>query len=685
MKKLITLLLLLALAVAPKITIRRSVYAQSQSVSSSNHVIERGKFHLGTFGRALGEETFEITRDGDSILLQSNYERSDRGTKIPLTATLRMRRDFTPERFEVKGMVDRGTSIDTVVEVNGLTATIREGKESRRESVPDRFFTVTDYAPVSVQMMLIRYWAGLKNGDRLKTLPGGEVRVERRGRDRVEVSGRQAELDRYSVSGVVWGRETLWFDSDQRLIAAVINGAGVTSLQAVREGYEAALPVFAKLVEEESIVSLGDISSRIKPAREGTFAIVGATLIDGTGSAALYDSAVVIKGGHIAAVGPRSSVKIPEGASVVDGRGKTLLPGLWDMHAHFEQVEWGPTYLAAGVTTVRDVGNEFVFETRVRDALRAGRGLGPRMLLAGIVDGEGPDAVGAVRVSTPEQVRAAVRRYKEASFLQIKIYSSVKPELVPVITAEAHRLGMTVTGHVPNGMNAFEAVAAGMDQINHLTYVARVLLPENARNARGAAFRAAVAKIDPESDEMKQALRFFKEHGTVIDPTVSLTELSWHPADTPVTAFEPGAAKVARPLMASLNNTGLSRSGASDAPAALEKFLAIIGALHRAGVPIVAGTDVVVPGHSIYREMELYVRAGLTPMEAIQSATIVPARAMRLDREVGTVEAGKRADLILVAGNPLESIGNIRKVKFVITGGRMYDCARLWQSVGFRP
>jgi imidazolonepropionase-like amidohydrolase len=116
-----------------------------------------------------------------------------------------------------------------------------------------------------------------------------------------------------------------------------------------------------------------------------------------------------------------------------------------------------------------------------------------------------------------------------------------------------------------------------------------------------------------------------------------------------------------------------------------DQFMAVLGALHRAGIPIVAGTDQVVPGHSLHREIELYVKAGFTPMEAIQAATIVPARVMKLDKETGTVEAGKAADLIILDANPLENISNIRTVRSVITGGRLYNTAELWQSVGFKP
>ena len=117
----------------------------------------------------------------------------------------------------------------------------------------------------------------------------------------------------------------------------------------------------------------------------------------------------------------------------------------------------------------------------------------------------------------------------------------------------------------------------------------------------------------------------------------------------------------------------------------LTKELSILGILHRAGITIVAGTDQSVPGHSVYREIELYVQAGFSPLEALQAATIVPARVMGMEKDLGTIEVGKRADLIIVNGNPLEDIHNIRNVEFVITNGTMYNTSELWQSVGFKP
>ena len=191
--------------------------------------------------------------------------------------------------------------------------------------------------------------------------------------------------------------------------------------------------------------------------------------------------------------------------------------------------------------------------------------------------------------------------------------------------------------------------------------------------------------VDVNSPLAKQTIQFFKDHHTVFDPTLSVMEMFLHPADTPFASFEPGAAKVPRELYAPINNTGVSATRAASAKISLDLFSNIVGVLHKEGLTIVAGTDQVVPGHSLRREIELYVKAGFTPMEAIQAATIVPARVMKQDKDSGTVEIGKFADMILVDGNPLENISNLRNTKFVVTNGRMFDCAQLWQSVGFKP
>ena len=265
--------------------------------------------------------------------------------------------------------------------------------------------------------------------------------------------------------------------------------------------------------------------------------------------------------------------------------------------------------------------------------------------------------------ATPEEAKQAVAKYHDAGFQQIKIYSLVTPPIVEAICAEAHRLGMTVTGHVPNGMTIEQAAAAGMDHIAHL-------------GIRGEAG----------SDEVTKTIAFLRDHKTVIDPTQSWNELLGHAAGTPIAAFQPGVIEdsgAAQPRV--LERRRGRHRRARPRGTRLERGLRIVKALHDAGVPIVVGTDEGIPGHSVHREIELYVEAGLTPMEALQAATIVPARAMKMDGELGTIERGKRADMVVLNANPLEAIRNIRSVRWTISDGRVYDAPALWQSVRFQP
>ena len=276
-------------------------------------------------------------------------------------------------------------------------------------------------------------------------------------------------------------------------------------------------------------------------------------------------------------------------------------------------------------------------------------------------------------------------KYHDAGFQQMKIYSSVQLEEVKNVADEAHRLGMTVTGHVPKGLNAYQTIEAGQDQINHMPYIVDIMEPPLPAGATRLDRAEARANLDLNSPEARKAIAFLVEHGTVVDPTLAIFEFVSASTAKPPASIEPGVLKVAPELQAILTDVGPPSPVADINERVFANELAVVGALHKAGVPIVAGTDQTVPGHSLYREIELYVQAGFTPMEAIQAATIVPARVMELDKEVGTVEAGKRADVIILDGNPLESIHNIRKVEFVITNGTMYNCAELWRSVGFKP
>jgi len=629
--------------------------------------IERGTLRLHYVQKPIGYERYEVTRDGpeDAIKLTADFDFTDRGGRVQLAATLRAKADFTPISFQAKGKSYRFVNVDSDVRVEGSDAVVRaDGAVESRVTLPAQFFTVDGYAPFSAQMLLLRYWKLHGQPRVLRTVPGqptNDVFVEARGREAIRIGEKVTTLERFAIDGVVWGRETLWLD-ERGSLAAAITRAGGLSFEAVREDLEPALVQFVQRATRDRIADLESITRVNAPLKSGTYAMVGATIVDGTNRPPVPDGVVVVRDGRIADAGSRAAVPVPDGVPTVDVSGKTLVPGLWDMHTHVTQIEWAPVYLASGVTTVRDMGNEFEFITTLRDAIASKRALGPRLLLAGLVDGPGPNAFGVYYAATADEAKQVVGKYHDAGFQQIKIYSLITPPLVEAICAEAHRLGMTVTGHVPNGMTIDQAATAGMDQIAHLAI-------------RGEAG----------SDEVNRVIGVLRDRKTVIDPTQSWNELLGHAAGTPIAAFQPGVAKIPPPLNRLFSNAGAAGIDAAAARARLERGLRIVKALHDAGVPVVAGTDEGIPGHSVHREIELYVEAGLTPLQALQAATIVPARAMKLDAELGTIEKGKRADMVVLNANPLERIQNIRSARWTIVDGRVYDTQALWRSVRFQP
>lgn len=630
---------------------------------------ESAVFLLHKVEHRIGEERV-IVQKGLRPEIRSLFVLSDRGNRASLAATLSLGENGLPRRLEMWGQLSpAATDLDVTIE--GDQARIRDGAASRAIAVPALYFTATGHAPMGVKEALIAAWHRHGRHGSIPLVPEATASLQKRGDDVFELGGKPITLERLTLAGMTWGRELLWIDAQQRLIAVVTNEAGGNQIQVVREGYEALLNQFVVRAGSEGAAILA--AQATAPIREGRHAIVHARLIDGTGAAPIDEAVIVIDDGKIVSAGKG---EVPADVPTLDARGQTVLPGLWDMHAHFEQAEWGPIYLAAGVTTVRDVGNSLSFLTGLRDAE-----LVPRILCAGIIDGADGNAISSLIVRSERDVKPLVAKVKAAGCSQIKIYGVVAPDLVAPLAKEAHRQGLTVAGHVPQGMTLREAVTAGIDVVSHLDGPISAIYPEwMDTGPAGPGFLA----LDVESAQARSVYAWLVKRKTVLDPTLALMELLLLG-----TAHEPGAVKVAPELAKVLTSIGPGPGATAEEMAMRtsidEKIMAVIGALHRAGVTIVAGTDSCIPGHSLHREIELYVEAGMSPMEAIQSATAVPARVMGLEREVGTIAPGKRADLILVNGDPLANISDLRKITTVVIGGRAFETARLWPLAGFKP
>lgn len=652
------------------------------SLSAFAQEAERGKFILYKYQLPMGAENYEIAAENNLLVLKTNFELTFVGDKVPVSATLRMRKnDFEPLFFETKGRTSTRTEVDTTIQISANSAIIKNGTQTKQQTISGKFFTAFQPAPVAPQMMLFRYWKKNNIKNDLPLLPGGTAKIEFLGRDKITVKGKEETLERYSMAGVMWGREIVWFDAQQNLVALVGADAEMDRFEAVREGYESALAFFVQKAAEDAIVLLEKLSKEIKPVKDGKYALVGATVIGAKDFGVIPDAVVLIENGRITEVGKRSEITLPKGVKIIDAAGKTILPGLFDTHAHATGAEWFPASLAAGITTMRDAANELEFVVPVRDAIKSGRiKIAPRLLLAGYIDSGGANALGSMRAETPDEARALVQKYKQNNFDQIKIYQFLKPELVKVVTDKAHRLGMSVTGHVPSKMNIYAAIENGFDQINHVNFAARAMLPKEYKPTPGQP-----AKIEPESEAAQSGLKFLRENKTVIEPTLARSELNLNVRGKSFAEKEPGLLKTPFEFLSLIDSMGIAPEIEPPAKSSFDLSLKITKALHEAGIPLIIGTDLAVPGHSQFRELELFVKAGISPLEAIRAATIVPARVFNLEKELGTIEKGKLADLILIDGNPLENISEIRKIRFVVKKGRMYETARLWQTVGFQP
>jgi imidazolonepropionase-like amidohydrolase len=610
--------------------------------------------------------------DGTIDILNCFFRFVDRGTTVESRGSLELSQLGTQQHLTLKGRNYRLFSSDSEVVRRDGSAHVRDLSSERDLDLKGKpFFPIDNYAPIGMQEELIKYWIAHGRPAEIAAAPSGPVvRIMSRAKEESRFPNHAPQLERLSIEGVVWGTETAWIDARFYNLIALTTWAGALPFEAVADGWQAQSDRFIGEAAKDRVDDLEKLTTATPTMQRGSFALVGATVITGTDAAAITNATVVVRDNRIAAVGPSASTPVPSGVPVTDAKGMTIVPGLWDMHAHAGQTDWAPAYLASGVTSIRDMGGEEQFLVAIRDAIDSGKAMGPRYFLAGLVDGgPSPHAFGEVVADTPEQGVAVTRRYHDEHFQEMKLYSDVKADVGKAIIDEAHRLGMTVTGHVPTAMrgsgpggNGTMVVEAGFDGIAHM-----------ALNGESG------------SDASKAQIAFFKAHHTVMDPTQSWNELSGHPAAIPLEEILPGVSRLPVPLTRMFASMSW---GAGDAAAYKTRQTASLKLLKDAvdaGLLVVTGTDKGVPGFSLPREIELYVQGGMTPLQAIQAASIMPAKAMRVDIEVGTIEVGKRADLVVLGANPLENIRNIRDTRWVVANGRMYDCDVLWRAAGYGP
>jgi cytosine/adenosine deaminase-related metal-dependent hydrolase len=441
-----------------------------------------------------------------------------------------------------------------------------------------------------------------------------------------------------------------------------------------------------------------------------TLALLHVTVIDGTGSPPKPDMTVIIVGYRIAEIAKSNAVSIPRSTRTIDATGSFLIPGLWDMHAHPDDPELWPLnpppkekeklltlLIASGVTGIRDMGGDLKLLQDWRARAGAGTMIGPHIYACGpLLDGPKPMWPGSIAISAAEQGRQAVRDLKQKRADFVKVYSLLPREAYFAIADESKKVKLPFAGHVPDSVTPEEASDAGQASEEHLLQIVEACSDREATRKKVDQLREAgatpverrrayietmLATFDGKKAEALFAK--FVKNNTWITPTVIVWQNN--------ASFEDDSAKYAermkylpryiREYWDPKNNAhlkGRSPERLAAEKLLVKKYLEVIGAMQRAGVKQMTGSDfganpLLFPGWGVHDEMALLVRAGLTPMEAIQAATRNPAKFLGLDKSVGTIEKNKLADMVLLSANPLEDINNTRKIAAVFFQGRMFD------------
>ena len=440
-------------------------------------------------------------------------------------------------------------------------------------------------------------------------------------------------------------------------------------------------------------------------AHQSPLAITNVNIIDvtsdATGSPVHAGMTVIIRGDRIVSIGKTAKTKIPADTKTLDAPGKFLIPGLWDMHVHTIFGDWIPggkevslpLFVANGITGVRDMGGDLETLLRWRSEIAAGTLLGPRMIIAGpMLDGPKSRFPSSVSLATADEGKAAVDDLKAKGVDFIKVQSFITRDAYFAVAAETKRLGITLVGHVPDSIRASEASDAGQKSIEHLTGIFEGAAPATVEDSfiQGAT-KTPKIYLDTYDDARASSLisRMARNH-TWLVPTLVWERGQWliddidysHDSDLP---YAPASwQQKSWPTFTKSILAELDTDDVAIRRKFVQKEFAIVGAMHKAGVEIMAGTDTaaavaVLPGFSLHTELECLVQAGFTPMEALQAATLNPAKFLGLQNQMGTVQPGNLANLVLLDANPLDDIRNTRKIDAVVLNGRLLNRADLDQ------
>ena len=519
----------------------------------------------------------------------------------------------------------------------------------------------------------------------LNLLPGGKAHAEKLTDLVVGAGSTKRTITLWSVTGIYTSPTPIWADTNNKFFGIA------TGIAWLPEAYAREQSRIQDAQAKALAAQAPGLMKKLVTAPDGPVAFRGVRLFDGDATRFLADQTIVVDHGVIVAVGARESVTIPAGARIIEGRGQTLIPGLWDCHMHVGDDFTGLQELSMGVTSLRDPGNDDKRTIDRRHRAAAGALLFPHVYPSSLIDGKGPYTAQVANVATTQaEAIRLVDKAKANDFSGIKFYGTFDASWLPAAIAEAHKLGLHVHGHIPVGIRPMDAINDGYDEITHINWIAMQAMPDDVIKASNGIMRfegpGRYAKdVDLDGLAINTIVGAMARKHIYADPTMVAFEGIYVPENgdmgpsyAPFVGTMPPATERGFRTGGFAVPKDLTRA---DYRASWAKMVGLLQRMHQAGVPIVAGTDG--SGIEIVHELEIYVQAGFTPAEALAAATIVPARLVGQEAKTGSIKVGKTADLALTEGDPSAHIADLRQTRVVMLDGKLLDADALRSAAGF--
>jgi imidazolonepropionase-like amidohydrolase len=606
-----------------------------------------------------------------------------RGQVFELDSAGKAGPDGMPASIVIRGVTPTGDAGETF-SVTGGKATWKSPVDAGSADYKAPAFYSAQGGPIEQTAWFVERILASPNKE-MALLPGGKARAEKLTTLTVGSGAKAQELTAWAITGVATFPLPVWADSKGRFFGLVF------FLSWLPEEYASEHMRLNEAQTKAMAARAPALAKQLVTQPSGPVAFTNVQVYDADAKMFLADRTVVVDKGLIVAHGGAAEIQVPAGAKVIDGKGKTLLPGLWDCHMHVANDQTGLQELSMGVTSLRDPGNDNSLTTDRRTRAQKGELLMPNIYASSLIDGRGQFTAQVANVARSEaEAIALVEKAKADGFIGVKFYGTLNKAWLPAAAAQAQKLGLHVHGHIPVGMRPLEAIEAGYDEITHINWIIMQAMPDDVIAVSNGIMRFEgpgrhAKNVDLDNEALTRIVSTMAEKGIYSDPTMVAFEGLYVPENGDLSpAYAPFMGTMPPATERGFRTGGfavpkdLTRAHYRESWA---KMVQLLGKMHEAGVPIVAGTDGA--GIELVHELEIYVEAGMTPAEALATATIVPAKLVGQEKNTGSIKVGKTADLVLVEGDPSKRIGDLRQTRVIVLGGRLLDADALRTAAGF--